>query len=167
LLDTPGAYPGIEAEEQGQAVAIAENLRLMASLPVPVVAVITGEGGSGGALALGVADRVLAGVNAVYSVISPEGCASILWKTTAAAPDAAAALRMCARDLLELRIIDGVVPEPPGGAHADRVSAAELLRSALLATLAELMPQEPTELVHRRRQRFRAFGAPRPDRGAT
>ncbi len=167
LLDTPGAYPGIAAEEQGQAVAIAENLRLMAGLPVPIVAVITGEGGSGGALALGVADRVLACANAVYSVISPEGCASILWKTTTAAPQAAEALRMCPTDLLALGIIDGVVPEPPGGAHTDRSSAIELLRAALVAALGELMTTEPTELVGLRRARFRAFGAPRQDQGAS
>lgn len=162
LIDTPGAYPGVEAEANGQAVAIAENLRLMSGLPVPVVAVVIGEGGSGGALALGVADRVLALQNAVYSVISPEGCAAILWKDAAAAPRAAAALRIDARELLGRAVVDGVVREPAGGAHRDPAAAAELLRRALAATLYELATEDPGSLVANRRRRYRAFGAVRP-----
>ncbi|GAB3205830.1 acetyl-CoA carboxylase, carboxyltransferase subunit beta [Nocardia tengchongensis] len=159
LIDTAGAYPGIEAEEQAQAVAIAENLRLMASLPIPVVAVITGEGGSGGALALAVADRVLMSANAVYSVISAEGCASILWKTPAEAPRAAAALRVDARSLLELGVIDGVIEEPGAGAETDLLAAAEQLRSAVVECLDDLLPQDQMSLITARHARFRRFGA--------
>ncbi|WP_322779894.1 acetyl-CoA carboxylase, carboxyltransferase subunit beta [Frankia sp. Cas4] len=159
LIDTAGAYPGIEAEKQGQAVAIAENLRLMAGLPVPVVAVVTGEGGSGGALALAFANRVLMCSNAVYSVISPEGCAAILWKDAAAGPKAAAALRVDARELLRSGVVDGVVPEPDGGAHSDHLLAAHALRDALTSTLAELLPRDQMTLVTGRRTRFRQFGA--------
>src|SRR6266446_615887 len=119
LIDTPGAYPGIGAEERGQAEAIARNLRAMAELRVPVVAVVTGEGGSGGALAIGVADRVFMLEYAIYSVISPEGCAAILWNDAAKAPEAAALMRITAPDLLRLGVIDGIVAEPPGGAHRD------------------------------------------------
>lgn len=158
LIDTPGAYPGLEAEREGQSAAIADNLRLMSGLPVPVVAVVTGEGGSGGALALGVADRVLALRNAVYSVISPEGCASILWRDAAAAPEAAAALRMHAGELLRQGIVDAVVPEPEDGAHTDPALAAGLLRGALLAMLDELDGTDPVDLVRARRARFRRFG---------
>ncbi|KAA9151258.1 acetyl-CoA carboxylase, carboxyltransferase subunit beta [Amycolatopsis acidicola] len=157
LVDTAGAYPGIEAEEQGQSVAIAENLKLMAGLPVPVVAVVTGEGGSGGALALAFADRVLMCANAVYSVISAEGCAAILWKDPAAAPKAAAALRVDARSLLSLRVVDGVVPDHGG----DHLGAAAALRDALTSTLAELLPLDQMNLVTGRRARFRRFGKPR------
>jgi len=160
LIDTAGAHPGIDAERNGQAVAIAENLRLMAGLPVPVVAVVTGEGGSGGALALAVADRVLMLGNAIYSVISPEGCAAILWKDPAAGPTAAAALRVDARALLTSGIVDGVVPEPDGGADADPQRAAETLRAALTDTLVRLAPLDPATLVTARRARFRRFGAP-------
>ncbi|QIZ38709.1 acetyl-CoA carboxylase, carboxyltransferase subunit beta [Saccharopolyspora sp. ASAGF58] len=159
LVDTAGAYPGIEAEENAQASAIAENLRLMASLPVPVISVITGEGGSGGALALAVADRVLMSANAVYSVISAEGCASILWKDPAAAPEAANALRVNARELLRLGVVDGVVTEPDGGADTDHVRAADALRDALVGCLAELAPLDQMNLVTRRHARFRQFGA--------
>jgi acetyl-CoA carboxylase carboxyl transferase subunit beta len=159
LIDTPGAYPGLEAEEEGQAIAIAENLRLLAGLPVPVLSVIIGEGGSGGALALAFADEVLISASGVYSVISPEGCASILWKDPSQAPRAAAALRMDARSLLELGIVDGVVPEPAGGAGADPAAAAELLRRALAARLPRLAGRDPRALVRERRARFRAFGA--------
>ncbi|WP_248958502.1 acetyl-CoA carboxylase carboxyltransferase subunit alpha [Sphaerisporangium perillae] len=158
LVDTPGACAGVEAEVGGQAHAIAENLRLMARLPVPVVAVVTGEGGSGGALALAVADRVLALGNAVYSVISPEGCAAILWRDAAAAPRAAAALRIGARDLLGQGVLDAVVPEPDGGAHRDPALTARLVGQALTATLHELSRQAPAELVSARRRRFRRFG---------
>jgi acetyl-CoA carboxylase carboxyl transferase subunit beta len=159
LIDTPGAYPGPEAEEQGQAVAIAENIRLMSRLPVPVITVVTGEGGSGGALALGVANRVLILENGVYSVISPEGCAAILWQSPTAAPTAAAALRLTAPELLRHGVVDGVVPEPSGGAQADRASAAQYLRGAVSAALAELEQWSGAELVHQRWQRFRRFGA--------
>ncbi|MFE0627458.1 carboxyltransferase subunit alpha [Streptomyces sp. NPDC058864] len=158
LIDTPGANPGPEAESGGQALAIAENLRLMARLPVPVVAVITGEGGSGGALAFAVADRVLVSANGIYSVISPEGCAAILWKDPGAAPAAAAALRLHARDLLRLGIVDGVVPEPPDGAHGDHAHAAALVGGALSAALDELRPRAPDRLLAERRDRFHRFG---------
>ncbi len=158
IIDTPGAYPGKEAEQHGQAIAIAENIRLMSGLPVPVISVITGEGGSGGALALGVANRVLICANAVYSVISPEGCAAILWNDPAAAPKAAAALRMTAAELLPLGIVDQIVPEPPGGTQADHVTAGQNLKDALLDTLRDLVPLDGPALVADRRARFRAFG---------
>jgi acyl-CoA carboxylase subunit beta len=159
LVDTPGAYPGIAAEEQGQAIAVAENIRLMAGLPVPIITVITGEGGSGGALALATADRVLACANAVYSVISPEGCAAILWKDRAMAPVAAEALRMTARELLRLGIVDGVLPEPAEGAHTDHLAAARRLRDAVTACARELSGVDSRELVAARQRRFRGYGA--------
>ncbi|WP_326558897.1 acetyl-CoA carboxylase carboxyltransferase subunit alpha [Micromonospora sp. NBC_01796] len=159
LIDTPGAYPGIEAEEQGQAAAIADSILAMTGLPVPVVAVVTGEGGSGGALALGVADRVLMLQNAVYSVISPEGCAAILWNDPTATPRAARALRVTAPDLLRLGVVDGVVPEPPHGAHTDPAAAADLLRRAVVETLTPLLRLPAETLVRQRRLRFRSFGA--------
>ncbi|MFB7664412.1 acetyl-CoA carboxylase carboxyl transferase subunit alpha [Kitasatospora sp. NPDC056138] len=158
LIDTPGANPGPDAERGGQAVAIAENLRLMSRLPVPIVAVLIGEGGSGGALALGVADRVLVSTNGVYSVISPEGCAAILWKDPEAAPTAANALRLHAAELVRLGIVDGVVPEPDDGAHRDHAGAAAMLREALVATLGELIPWEPVRLLRERKRRFHRFG---------
>ncbi|WP_067689457.1 acetyl-CoA carboxylase, carboxyltransferase subunit beta [Nocardia jejuensis] len=163
LVDTAGAYPGIEAEEQGQAVAIAENLKLLAGLPVPVVAVITGEGGSGGALALALADRVLMCENAVYSVISAEGCAAILWQDPAAAPQAARALRVDAASLLELGIADAVVPEPEGGSDRDPAAATALLRRALRQAVHELRAWPTSELLARRHNRFRGFGVARND----
>ena len=138
LVDTAGAYPGVSAEERAQSVAIAENLRLMAGLPVPIITVITGEGGSGGALALAIGDRVLMCAHSVYSVISPEGCASILWKNPAEAPAAAAALRVDAKSLLRLGVVDGVVLEPGAGTDSDHLRAAANLRQALTACLAEL-----------------------------
>jgi acetyl-CoA carboxylase carboxyl transferase subunit alpha len=138
LIDTPGAYPGLGAEERGQAEAIARNLREMARLRVPVIAAVIGEGGSGGALALGVADRILMLENAVYSVISPEGCAAILWKTATAKDKAAEALKLTAPDLSALGIVDTIVPEPLGGAHTDWDAAAGALRVALLQQLTEL-----------------------------
>jgi len=159
LIDTPGAYPGVEAEEQGQAAAIAENILAMACLRTPVVAVITGEGGSGGALALAVADRVLMLQNAVYSVISPEGCAAILWDDRSQAPRAAAALRLTAADLVRLGVADTIVPEPPHGAQHDPPGAADRLRTALLHTLVPLLGVPTESLVRQRRQRFRRFGA--------
>jgi acyl-CoA carboxylase subunit beta len=160
LVDTPGAYPGVEAEEQGQALAIAENLRLMACLPVPVVTVVTGEGGSGGALGIAVANQVLIWENAVYSVISPEGCAAILWKDPLHAPRAATALGLTSRELLRLSVVDGVLPEPEGGVAADPVLAAAHLRAALLSTLAELDGMTGPELITDRRERFARFGEP-------
>jgi acetyl-CoA carboxylase carboxyl transferase beta subunit/acetyl-CoA carboxylase carboxyl transferase alpha subunit len=165
LVDTPGAHAGVGAEERGQAWAIAENIRLMSGLPVPIVSVITGEGGSGGALALATADRVLACAGSMYSVISPEGCAAILWKDRAAAPLAAAALRIGARDLLRDGIVDAVVPEPDGGAHLDPVPAAGLLRAALAETLREVAGEPPGALVDRRRHRFRGYGVERVEHG--
>jgi acetyl-CoA carboxylase carboxyl transferase subunit beta len=160
LVDTPGAYPGIGAEERGQSIAIAESIMEMSRLPVPVVVVVTGEGGSGGALALGVGDRVLMLENAYYSVISPEGCSTILFKDAAQAPRAAKALRVTAPDLLRLGIMDAVVPEPDGGAHLDPRAAAENLKAALVTTLRELLGTPPDELLARRYERFRAFGTP-------
>jgi acetyl-CoA carboxylase carboxyl transferase subunit beta len=158
LIDTPGAYPGVAAEEQGQSIAIAECLRTMGQVPVPSVSVITGEGGSGGALALGVANRVLMCANATYSVISPEGCAAILWKDSRAAAAAAEALRLDARSVLELGIVDGVVPEPDGGAHRDPVVASDLVRRAVVSALRELRAMPEEKLVRSRRERFRRFG---------
>lgn len=160
FIDTAGAYPGIEAEEHGQSVAIAENIRLMAGLPVPVVAVITGEGGSGGALALATANVVLMAANAVYSVISAEGCAAILWRNDpAAAAKAARALQLDARSLLAAGVVDGVVREPGEGAQTDHLAAAQAMRDALASSLAELLPQDQLALVTGRRARFRRFGA--------
>lgn len=159
LVDTPGANPGSDAERGGQAVAIAENLKLMSGLRVPIVAVVTGEGGSGGALALAVADRVLISERGVYSVISPEGCAAILWKDPSAAPTAAAALRIGAAELRELGVVDDIVPEPPGGAHTDPGAAAALLAEALRPTLAGLAERSGEQLVRERRRRFARFGA--------
>ncbi|MFV2112520.1 acetyl-CoA carboxylase carboxyltransferase subunit alpha [Micromonospora sp. LOL_025] len=161
LVDTPGADPGVRAEEQGQAAAIAENILALTVLPTPVVAVITGEGGSGGALALAVADRVLMLQHAVYSVISPEGCAAILWPDRGAAPQAARALRLTAPDLCRLGIVDDLVPEPAPAAHHDPQAAARALREAVLAHLLPLLDVPPATLVRRRRQRFRRFGAAR------
>ncbi|MGC5334587.1 acetyl-CoA carboxylase carboxyltransferase subunit alpha [Micromonospora sp. DT62] len=161
LVDTPGADPGVRAEEQGQAAAIAETILALTVLPTPVVAVITGEGGSGGALALAVADRVLMLQHAVYSVISPEGCAAILWPDRGAAPQAARALRLTAPDLCRLGIVDDLVPEPAPAAHHDPQAAARALREAVLAHLLPLLDVPPATLVRRRRQRFRRFGAAR------
>ena len=158
LIDTPGAHPGLSAEERGQAAAIADCQRIMGGLPVPVVAVVTGEGGSGGALALGVADRVLISQNASYSVISPEGCAAILWKTPEAAPVAAQALGLDARSLLRLGVVDAVVPEPDGGAHRDPVAASRTLRDAVICALRDLRSMPGNEIVRSRRARFRRFG---------
>ncbi|MBP2327562.1 acetyl-CoA carboxylase carboxyl transferase subunit beta [Kibdelosporangium banguiense] len=158
LIDTPGAYPGMDAERHGQANAISECLRVMGGLPVPVVSVITGEGGSGGALALAVADRVLLCENAIYSVISPEGCAAILWRSPQAAAKAAAALRLDSRSLLEFGVIDGVIPEPRGGAHRDPARASLLVRDAVRCALRELRGRDGEELVASRRERFRRLG---------
>jgi acetyl-CoA carboxylase carboxyl transferase subunit beta len=159
LVDTPGAYPGVAAEEHGQSAAIATNILALTGLRVPVVTVITGEGGSGGALALAVADRVLMFETSVYSVISPEGCAAILWDATAA-PTAAAALRMTAADLLRAGIVDGVIPEPDDGVHTDLAGAASRLAAAVGGCLAELLTVPPDRLVADRRRRLRDVGAP-------
>ena len=158
LIDTPGAYPGMEAEERGQAEAIARNLREMAGLRTPIVAVITGEGGSGGALALAVADRVLMLEHAIYSVISPEGCAAILWEDARRARDAAEVLRITAPDLLKLGVIDGVVPEPPGGAHRHWEGTAHEIKGAITVPLAELGSLGPDELLQQRYAKFRRMG---------
>ena len=159
LIDTPGAYPGVDAEERGQAEAIARNLLEMAKLQVPVVAVVLGEGGSGGALALGVADRVLMMENAIYSVISPEGCASILWKDSTQAPKAAAALKLTAPHLLELGIIDGIIKEPLGGAHSDYDAAAIALKDAIIEAFSELSELTAEQLVEERYQKFARMGS--------
>ena len=155
FVDTPGAYPGLGAEERGQAEAIARNLREMARLQVPIITTITGEGGSGGALAIAVADRVLMMENAIYSVISPEGCASIMWRDSAKKELAAQALRITATDLRELGCVDEVVPEPEGGAHRDHDAAAALLDSALLKNVRDLQKKPATDLVATRYNKFR------------
>lgn len=158
FVDTQGAYPGLGAEERGQAEAIAVNLREMAGLEVPVIVSVIGEGGSGGALALGVGDRVLMLEHAVYSVISPEGCAAILWKDSAAAPEAAAGMRITAQDLKRLGVIDEIVPEPPGGAHAEPAAAAELLAPFLEKALRELQAVRKNLLPEERYKKFRQMG---------
>lgn len=158
LLDTPGAYPGIDAEERGQAEAIAVNLREMSRLGVPVVVVVIGEGGSGGALAMGVGNRVLMMENAVYSVISPESCAAIIYRDSAKAPQAAAALKMTAPDLLALGLIDGIVPEPNEGAQTDHDIAAQNLRTALIGALEDLRGKSPAQLIDERYDKFRRMG---------
>jgi acetyl-CoA carboxylase carboxyl transferase subunit alpha len=158
FIDTPGAYPGIDAEERGQAEAIARNLREMARLPVPILVTITGEGGSGGALAIAVGDRVNMLENSVYSVISPEGCASILWRDAAKAETAAEALKITARDLKEFGIIDEIVPEPEGGAHSDHEASASLLGRVLDRSLRELNRLTTAELLERRYDKFRRMG---------
>lgn len=165
LINTPGADPGPDSEANGQAASIAACLRTMGALPVPTVAVITGEGGSGGALALGVADRVLAMENAFYSVISPEGCASILWRSPDASARAAEALRLGARDLLAAGIVDGVIPEPAGGAHTDPLGAAEAVRQAVTGELTDLLPLPAADLVSARRERFGGLGTTRLPKG--
>jgi acetyl-CoA carboxylase carboxyl transferase subunit alpha len=158
FVDTPGAYPGIDAEERGQAEAIARNLREMARLPVPIVVTITGEGGSGGALAIAVGDQVNMLENSVYSVISPEGCASILWRDAAKAEVAAEALKITAPDLKEFGIIDEIVPEPDGGAHLDHEASAALLGSVLEDSLRDLSRLTIPELLDRRYEKFRRMG---------
>jgi acetyl-CoA carboxylase carboxyl transferase subunit alpha len=158
LVDTPGAYPGIDAEERGQAEAIAYNLREMSRLTAPIIAVIIGEGGSGGALALGVANRVYMLENAYYSVIAPESCAAIIWRDSGKASLAAAALRMTATDLLQMKLIDGIVPEPPGGAHLDSDAAISALRSTLAAALGDLRAWTPKQIVEQRYTKFREMG---------
>ena len=158
FLDTPGAYPGIQAEERGQAEAIARNLRSMAQMPVPIVVTCIGEGGSGGALALGVGNRVLILENAVYSVISPESCAAIVWRDSSKAEQAANALKLTAEDSLRLKLVDRIVGEPGDGAHTDYDGAAVRLSDALEATLGELKDMSGDELVEDRFQKFRVMG---------
>jgi acetyl-CoA carboxylase carboxyl transferase subunit alpha len=158
FVDTQGAYPGIDAEERGQAQAIAYNIREISRLPVPIVVAITGEGGSGGALAIAIGDRVMMLENSVYSVISPEGCASIMWRDSTKAEIAAEALKITPRDLLELKLIDEIVPEPDGGAHTDYAATARLLEPALSRALDDLSQLSPDELLRQRYERFRHMG---------
>jgi acetyl-CoA carboxylase carboxyl transferase subunit alpha len=158
LIDTPGAYPGIDAEERGQAEAIAYNLREMAKLKVPVIVTVIGEGGSGGALAIGVGDQVMMLENSIYSVISPEGCAAILWKDKEFADRAATGLRLTAQDLYAQEIVDQIIPEPPGGAHIDYDKAAGYLDAALTERLAEAVSCSQDERLARRYNKLRQFG---------
>lgn len=158
LIDTPGAFPGIGAEERNIAESIARNLREMMILKVPIIAVVLGEGGSGGALGIGVADRVLMMENAYYSVISPEGCAAILWKHRKHAPEAAEAMKIAAPDLAKLNLIDGVIPEAPGGAHHDPDAAAMALRSEISRQITELRSLSTEVLLKQRYEKFRRFG---------
>ena len=159
FIDTPGAYPGTAAEERGQSEAIAHNLRVMAGLASPIVTVVTGEGGSGGALAIGMGNRVFMLEYAVYSVISPEGCAAILWSDAARAPEAAESMRITAPDLHRLGVIDGIIPEPVGGAHRDWEGAAEQVRTVLRQALGELTGLPATRLVEERQEKFRRIGS--------
>ncbi len=158
LIDTPGAYPGIDAEERGQAEAIAYNLREMARLASPIVSVVIGEGGSGGALGIGVANRVYMLENAYYSVIAPESCAAIIWRDSGKAPLAAAALRLTAPDLLEMKLIDGIVPEPAGGAHLNPDAAIQSLRQTLRQAFEELALLSPQQAIDERYAKFRQMG---------
>jgi len=158
FIDTPGAYPGLGAEERGQSEAIARNLMVMASLKVPIVSVVIGEGGSGGALAIGVADRLLMLQYAVYSVISPEGCAAILWNDPKKTPDAAEALKMTAEDLLRLGVIDEILPEPPGGAHRDPTAMCNAVKKAVEPHLSALLELPLDELLRRRHTKYRRMG---------
>jgi acetyl-CoA carboxylase carboxyl transferase subunit alpha len=158
FIDTPGAYPGVDAEERGQAEAIAHNLREMARLLVPIIIIITGEGGSGGALATAVGDRVYMLENSIYSVISPEGCASIMWRDASKAELAAQALKLTANDLLELKLIDGIIPEPEGGAHYDHDATAQMLEPFLSRALDELTRLSTEQLLDARYDKFRRMG---------
>ena len=158
LIDTPGAYPGLGAEERGQSEALARNILEMSALPTPTVAVVIGEGGSGGALALGVADRVLMLENSVYSVISPEGCAAILWKDTSQRARAAEELKLTAPDLLEFKVVDEIIPEALGAAHLDPDATGEALRAALIRHVSELRRVKPDRLVRRRAEKYGAMG---------
>jgi acetyl-CoA carboxylase carboxyl transferase subunit alpha len=158
FVDTQGAYPGIDAEERGQAEAIAYNIREIARLPVPILVTITGEGGSGGALAIAIGDRIFMLENSVYSVISPEGCASIMWRDSTKSEMAAEALKITARDLLDLKLIDEIVPEPDGGAHTDHPACAKVLGEVLARALNELLPVPPQKLLEQRYEKFRNMG---------
>lgn len=158
FVDTPGAYPGREAEERGQAEAIAKSLEFFSGLKTPIVVVVTGEGGSGGALAIAVGDRILMMENAVYSVISPEGCAGILWRDGARAPEAAEALKITAPELLKLGAIDEIIPEPKAGAHKNPEAAIKAVKKAVVKALKELMALETTDLVEGRYNKIRSYG---------
>ena len=158
LVDTPGAYPGLAAEERGQAEAIARNLLVMASLRTPIITAVIGEGGSGGALAMGLADRVVMLENSVYSVITPEGCAAILWKDASQRERAAEALKLTAKDLLRLGVIDEIIPEPPGGAHADAEATAHRLGASLRRHLQELRRFKIDKLLKRREEKYLSMG---------
>ncbi len=158
LIDTPGAYPGIGAEERGQAEAIARNLREMTNLAVPIVIVVIGEGASGGALGIGIGDKIFMLQYSWYSVISPEGCAAILWRDNAYAPDAAEALKVTASDMWDLKLIDKIIPEPPGGAHNDYKLMAETMKKEILDALNELENLSPEELLKKRIEKFRRMG---------
>ncbi|MEJ7604989.1 MAG: acetyl-CoA carboxylase carboxyltransferase subunit alpha [Bryobacteraceae bacterium] len=158
LLDTPGAYPGIDAEERGQAEAIAVNLREMSRFAVPIVTVVIGEGGSGGALGMGVANLVYMMENSIYSVISPESCAAIIWRDSGKAELAAEALKLTATDLQQLGLVDGAIPEPNGGAHEDAEGAAESMREVLQSALSSLSKLPPNQLVDQRYEKFRKMG---------
>ncbi len=158
FIDTPGAYPGIGAEQRGQAEAIAYNLRAMSELETPIVVIIIGEGGSGGALGIGVGDEILMMENSYYSVISPEGCAAILWKDQAKAPEAAATLRISPKELLELDVIDEIIPEPLGGAHRDYELAAREVKRFLAESLRRLRAVSPRQLVKKRYEKYRRMG---------
>ena len=159
FIDTPGAYPGIGAEERGQAEAIARNLYAMSRLTVPIISIVIGEGGSGGALALGVSDRILMLEHGVYSVISPEGCAAILWDDPAKVPDAAASLKMTAQDLVDLRIVDDVIPEPLGGAHREPKAVTDRVAKALTNQLSQLTDLSLDQLLTQRDHKYRGMGA--------
>lgn len=159
LIDTPGAYPGLSAEEHNQSQAIAENLMELAGVTVPVVAAVTGEGGSGGALAIGVANRILMLEHSVYSVITPEGCASILWRSNDKVSEACQAMKMTAKEILQLGVIDQVISEPLGGAHHDYQTAAENLKNAIVAQMTELMRLSPEQVRKDRQDKFRRFGS--------
>jgi len=158
FIDTPGAYPGIEAEERGQAQAIAENLEEMARLKVPILVIVAGEGGSGGALGIGIGDRIFMLENAIYSVISPEGCAAILWKDQEKVEEAASALKLTAQDLLSLGLIDGIIPEPLGGAHRDPQGTAQSIKKTILTTLPQLTQIPLSTLLKERHKRYRKIG---------
>jgi acetyl-CoA carboxylase carboxyl transferase subunit alpha len=164
FIDTPGAYPGVGAEERGQSEAIARNLLHMVELPVPIVVVVVGEGGSGGALAIGIGDRILMLEHAIYSVISPEGCAAILWNNPAKASNAADALKMTSKDLFDLQVIDEIIPEPPGGAHRDPSRMFEILDEAIESSLSELENIPVQELLQQRYMKFQKMGMYTEDR---
>jgi acetyl-CoA carboxylase carboxyl transferase subunit alpha len=158
LLDTPGAYPGLEAEERGQAEAIARNLKMMAVLEVPIVTIVIGEGASGGAIGIGMGNEVFMMENTWYSVIAPESCSSILWKTWEYKEQAASALKLTAKDLLELKVIDGIIPEPLGGAHRDYNAAAEAVKSQILKSLKKLGSKKPEKLIEDRVEKYASIG---------
>ena len=160
LVDTPGAYPGLEAEARGQAEAIAKNLTVMATLRTPFIIIVTGEGGSGGALGIAVGDVVMMLQYAIYSVISPEGCASILWRDGKRAPEAAEAMKVTADALLKLGIIDEILPEPPGAAHSDPAAMVKTVKAAVLRRIKELKPLSADEIVTRRYAKLRRMGSP-------